>query len=55
MMQQAQIELWVLETQAGNQRSFSALCRHFFPSAIGFAVKVAGEVNWLKVRYRRLC
>jgi len=44
-MQQAQIELWVLETQAGSQQSFSALCRHFYPSAIGFAVKVAGDIN----------
>jgi RNA polymerase sigma-70 factor (ECF subfamily) len=44
-MQQAQIELWVLETQAGSQQSFSALCHHFYPSAIGFAVKVAGDVN----------
>lgn len=42
-MQQAQIELWVLEAQAGDKQAFSALCQHFYPSAIGFAAKVAGD------------
>jgi RNA polymerase sigma-70 factor (ECF subfamily) len=44
-MHQAQIELWVLEAQAGSKVVFSALCQHFYPSAIGFAVKVGGDVT----------
>ncbi len=42
-MQQAQVELWVLEAQAGDKHAFSALCQHFYSSALGFAVKIAGD------------
>ena len=42
-MLQAQVELWVLEAQAGDKHAFSALCQHFYPSALGFAAKIAGD------------
>ncbi|MCL1048564.1 RNA polymerase sigma factor [Shewanella abyssi] len=44
-MQQAQVELWVMEAQAGSKKAFSALCQHFYPRAIGFAIKIAGDMN----------
>lgn len=44
-MLQAQVELWVLEAQAGDKHAFSALCQHFYPSALGFAAKIAGDTT----------
>ncbi|WP_259649667.1 RNA polymerase sigma factor [Shewanella sp. MBTL60-007] len=38
------MELWVLEAQAGSRDAFSALCLHFYPSAISFGVKLCGQL-----------
>ena len=44
-MQQAQIELWVLEAQSGDKDAFSALCEHFYPKILGFAVKIGADIH----------
>jgi len=57
-MEQAQIDLWVIEAKQGNKTAFSQLCRHFHPNLLRFAFKLcnneqlahdAVQNSWLKV------
>ncbi|WP_299803439.1 RNA polymerase sigma factor [uncultured Shewanella sp.] len=34
-----------MEAQTGSRDAFSALCQHFYPGAISFAVKLCGDVH----------
>ena len=61
LVQQAQIELWVLEAQAGESAAFGALYQHFNPLVLGFAYKVtqdkelaqdAVQEAWIKLSKR---
>ena len=57
-IRQAQIELWVLEAQAGNLKAFDQLYQHFYPQVLSFAYRTtsnkglaqdAVQEAWLKL------
>ena len=57
-MEQAQIDLWVLEAQQGDKSAFTHLCRHFHPNLLRFSYKLSAneqlahdavQNSWLKI------
>jgi len=42
-MNQAQIELWVIEAQGGCEKAFEQLCRHFYPALLRFTYKICAD------------
>ncbi|NQY36812.1 MAG: sigma-70 family RNA polymerase sigma factor [Alteromonadaceae bacterium] len=57
-MEQAQIDLWVLEAKQGDKNAFTHLCRHFHPNLLRFSYKLstnehlahdAVQNSWLKI------
>ncbi|WP_448550465.1 RNA polymerase sigma factor [Thalassotalea fusca] len=42
-MNQAQIELWVIEAQGGCEKAFEQLCRYYYPALLRFTYKICAD------------